>query len=73
MAAKKTDIPSAKKMPAKKSAPKKVKAVAAKPRPSIEVIARAAYLNYRHRIDNDLPGDPNSDWLEAQRQHFGPI
>jgi len=75
MAAKKTAKTkletAAKKVPAKKSTTRKVKSSPREVRPSIEVIARAAYLNYRHRIENSLPGDPNSDWLEAERQNSG--
>ena len=33
-----------------------------------DMIARAAYLNYRRRIEQGLPGDRESDWLEAERQ-----
>jgi len=50
-----------KKAVAKKSAPK----VAQKPSP--DVIARAAYLNYRRRVEQGLPGDSDGDWLEAER------
>jgi hypothetical protein len=32
------------------------------------MIAREAYLNYRRRIEQGLPGDRESDWLEAERQ-----
>ncbi|MCX8496974.1 MAG: hypothetical protein ORN51_12405 [Akkermansiaceae bacterium] len=60
-----------KKVPAKKSTTKKVKSPKSEVRPSIEVIARAAYLNYRRRIEKGLPGDPRSDWLEAERQNSG--
>lgn len=75
MAAKKTAKKAAKKAakpadaaaskPARKVAAKKT---AAKPRPSTDEIAKAAYLNYRRRIENDLPGSHESDWLEAERQ-----
>jgi hypothetical protein len=58
MAAKKT---------AKNAAKKPVKPVT-RPRPSTDEIAKAAYLNYRRRIENDLPGSHESDWLEAERQ-----
>jgi hypothetical protein len=59
--------------PAKKSAgPKenvaKKKAVV---RPPLDAIARAAYLNYRRRVEQGLPGDSHSDWLEAERQLLG--
>ena len=33
-----------------------------------DIVARAAYLNYRNRVDLGLPGDMQSDWLEAERQ-----
>ncbi len=51
----------AKKAPAKKAAAK----------PSLDVVARAAYLNYRNRVEKGLPGDSHGDWLEAERQHTG--
>lgn len=51
-------------IPAKKAAAKKV----ATPKPSLDVIARAAYLNYRRRVEQGLPGDSHGDWLEAERQ-----
>ena len=35
--------------------------------PSPDAIARAAYLNYRRRVELGLPGDSHSDWLEAER------
>lgn len=50
-----------KKTTAKQAAPK----TAAKPSP--DVIARAAYLNYRRRVEQGLPGDSHGDWLEAER------
>jgi hypothetical protein len=40
----------------------------AKSTPSPDVIARAAYLNYRRRIEQGEPGDSHGDWLEAERQ-----
>jgi hypothetical protein len=46
------------KAPAKKAAAK----------PSLDVIARAAYLNYRRRVEQGLPGNSQGDWLEAERQ-----
>ena len=49
----------AKKAPTKKAAAK----------PSLDSVARAAYLNYRNRVENGLPGDSHGDWLEAERQH----
>jgi hypothetical protein len=45
----------AKKAPAKKAAL------------SIESVAKAAYLNYRRRVEKGLPGCHDSDWLEAER------
>lgn len=69
----------AKKAPAKKAAPaaaekaapapaKKTPAKKAAAKPSLDVIARAAYLNYRRRVELGLPGDSHGDWLEAERQ-----
>lgn len=63
--------------PAKKAAPKKTAAKKAaksapkaekKATPSIDSVARSAYLNYRRRVENGLPGDSHGDWLEAERQ-----
>jgi hypothetical protein len=78
MAAKKTakQAPAAEAAPkpaAKKAAKKTVakKAPAAKKivaKPSLDTIARAAYLNYRRRVEQGLPGDSHDDWLEAERQ-----
>lgn len=61
--AKKAAKKAATKVAAKKAAPKA--AVAVKPSP--DVIARAAYLNYRRRVEQGLPGDSHGDWLEAER------
>ena len=36
-----------------------------------DMVARAAYLNYRRRVEQGLPGDRESDWLEAERQLNG--
>ncbi len=36
-----------------------------------DMIARAAYLNYRRRVEQGHPGDRESDWLEAERQLQG--
>ena len=64
-AAKKTAAPKTGKSPA----PMADKADAtAKPKPSADAIARAAYLNYRRRVEQGLPGDSHGDWLEAERQ-----
>ncbi|OYT97761.1 MAG: hypothetical protein CFE49_00180 [Pseudomonas sp. PGPPP3] len=78
MAAKKTAKKAAKKAakspdaaapkPAKKAAAKKAAKTVPKARPSTDEIAKAAYLNYRRRIENDLPGSHEGDWLEAERQ-----
>jgi hypothetical protein len=37
-------------------------------KPSLDMIARAAYLNYRRRVEFGLPGNSQGDWLEAERQ-----
>lgn len=69
-AVKKTETPAgkktARKAPVKKAAKKAAPATAALP--SNDAIARAAYLNYRRRIEQGLPGDSRGDWLEAERQ-----
>jgi hypothetical protein len=64
------------KKPAKKAAAKKTAAKTAKaaPKPerkappSLEAIARGAYLNYRRRVEHGLPGDSHGDWLQSERQ-----
>jgi hypothetical protein len=84
MPAKKTTKKVAAKAPvAKKAAKKTVAKKAASPavtakktappanspvRPPLDAIARAAYLNYRRRVEQGLPGDSHGDWLEAERQ-----
>jgi hypothetical protein len=55
----------AKKVPAAKKAAAAKKSV--KVKPTVEAIARAAYMNYLHRVSNGLPGDAQSDWAEAER------
>lgn len=62
-------VKATKKAAAKKTAPKAPKAAAPKTaaKPSPDVIARAAYLNYRRRVEQGLPGDSHGDWLEAER------
>lgn len=55
----------AKKAVAKKKVEKK--APAKKAAPSIEAVAKAAYLNYRRRVEQGLPGCHDSDWHEAER------
>lgn len=62
-AAKKTAVKAAAKKatkPAAEKAPKKAPI-------SIEAVAKAAYLNYRRRVEEGLPGCHDSDWLEAER------
>ena len=39
---------------------------------SPDALARAAYLNYRRRVEQGLPGDPHGDWLEAERHYNKP-
>ena len=76
-AAKKT---AAKSAPAKKTAAKKAAKTAGEFAPkkspkkapkkaavSFEAVAKAAYLNYRRRMELGLPGCHDSDWLEAER------
>jgi hypothetical protein len=41
-------------------------------KPSLDEVARAAYLNYRRRVEQGLPGDSHGDWLEAERQYSDP-
>ena len=66
VAAKKSAPPPAAKKAATKPAAKKSVAKAPE-KPSPDVIARAAYLNYRRRVEQGLPGDARGDWLEAER------
>lgn len=61
-AAKKAAVKAAAKSPTAKAAKP------AAPKPSPDAIARAAYLIYRRRVDQNLPGDSQNDWLEAERQ-----
>jgi Protein of unknown function (DUF2934) len=37
-------------------------------KPTNDAIARAAYLIYRKRVEQGLPGNSQSDWLEAERE-----
>lgn len=64
----------AKKAPAKKVAgtatPAASKSTVVKA--SLDAVARAAYLNYRRRVEQGLPGDSHGDWLEAERQFTEP-
>jgi hypothetical protein len=41
---------------------------AAKKGPTTDDIAKSAYLNYRRRVENNIPGNHESDWLEAENQ-----
>lgn len=66
-AAKKTAAPKAEKSPETKAA-KPVPAAKAPVKPATDAVARAAYLNYRRRVEQGLPGDSHGDWLEAERQ-----
>ncbi|MFN6269142.1 MAG: hypothetical protein ACK40T_01960 [Akkermansiaceae bacterium] len=68
-AAKKTAKKVAKKAAVKKTATKKP--VAKVSPENYETIAHAAYLNYRRRMDLGLPGDHDSDWLEAVKSISG--
>ena len=56
-----------KKSPTKAAAPK----AKATPKPSFDEIAKAAYLIYRRRISLGLPGSPESDWLQAEKEVKG--
>ena len=64
----------AKKAAAKKASPAATPAAAKKAaaKPSLDAIARAAYLNYRRRVELGLPGNSHGDWLEAERQSTNP-
>ena len=42
---------------------------AAKKGPTTDDIAKSAYLNYRRRVENNIPGNHESDWLEAENQY----
>lgn len=56
--------PSVSAAPAKPKSPGSAKPV----RPSVETVARAAYLIYRRRVELGLPGDSHGDWLQAERE-----
>lgn len=69
----KTPVKKAKKTAAA-TTQKVVKDKTAKPTPKLAVaklspdeVARAAYLNYRRRVEQGLPGDSRGDWLEAEK------
>ena len=70
--AKKVASATAAKAPVKKAAvtksPAPVTAKKVSSKPSLDAIARAAYLNYRRRVEQGVPGDSQGDWLEAERQ-----
>jgi hypothetical protein len=59
--------------PAKPPLPRAGKTAASKvaAKPSPDAIARAAYLNYRRRVEQGLPGDTEGDWLAAERHFSG--
>jgi len=48
--------------------PRKTAKKTAKKGPSTDDIAKSAYLNYRRRVENNIPGNHESDWLEAENQ-----
>lgn len=52
--------------PARKTAKKTT--TSPKPGPSTDQIAAAAYLNYRRRVDEGLPGNHEGDWLKAEQE-----
>jgi len=56
-----------KKAPVKSAAPK----AKSTPKASFDEIAKAAYLIYRRRIGLGLPGTPESDWLQAEKEVNG--
>lgn len=66
-AAKKTVKKAAKKAATKTAAKKVATKAAKKATTSPDEVARAAYMNYRRRVEQGLPGDSESDWLEAER------
>jgi len=56
---------------AKKAAKPAEKPATGKSFASHDAVAHAAYLNYRRRMDLGLPGDHDTDWLEAERSTRG--
>lgn len=58
----KAQKPAAKKPAAKKPAVKKV---------TLEQIAEQAHLIYLERMKNNIPGDQESDWLQAEAELSG--
>jgi hypothetical protein len=73
VAAKKAAKPAARKVAAKAPAKRAAteKGATEKAAASPEAVAKAAYLNYRRRSELGLPGDHDSDWLEAERSLKG--
>lgn len=73
----KAEAPAPTEAPAKKSAPKKSAATVQPQAPQVSAapshddIAKAAYLNYRSRKEQGLPGDQHGDWLAAERKLKG--
>lgn len=55
--------------PAKPVAEKSPAPKSPAPKISADAIRHSAYLNYRRRVEQGLPGDSHGDWLEAERQH----
>ena len=70
--AKKTAKKVTKKAVVKTATPATKQAVVKAAKPSPDALARAAYLNYRRRVEQGLPGDPHGDWLEAERRYNKP-
>lgn len=64
--------PPAKKAAIQKTAAAKTPAKKATAKVSLDAIARAAYLNYRRRVEQGLMGDSHGDWLEAERRLSNP-
>ncbi|MEI6177825.1 MAG: hypothetical protein WCS43_13110, partial [Verrucomicrobiota bacterium] len=59
--------PAAAKPAAKKTAVNKTAEPKTTAKITPDTLARAAYLNYRRRVEQGLPGDSHGDWLEAER------
>jgi len=53
--------------PVAKAASKTAKK-AAKKGPTTDDIAKSSYLNYRRRVENNIPGNHESDWLDAENE-----
>jgi hypothetical protein len=52
---------------ARKSA-KAAAATSKAPAPSTDEVAHAAYLNYRRRVEQGIPGNHDEDWLKAEAE-----